>query len=467
MRIKFNQQQELDFTPSTLKVTNNFYRKYERISAVLDKNPKIVNAIHKDLSVVFAKEKEESKILDCDFTTETVFRILIVKHIEGLDYRGLVVRIDDSDFFRRFARIYNGKMMDYTTVCKMYKAIRPKTWEKANKLLKRYAIEAGKITGEQLRRDTTVYEANIHYPTDSYLLWDTYRVLTRLIDRVRDVNPELVGDRRLRRNDVKRLYQKINRQAARSVQAQKALKGLYKHLIEHVEKILVWAKAVTEAVEKTCTDYTFEGDTYLQRLVKEYQGYIPLGYRVVDQARRRVVHGESVPNEEKIFSIFEPHVELIKKGKAGKPVEFGHLINLQQVEEKFITDYEVFEKRPVEHALVDSTIKRHVKDFGDYPEMYADDKGAYESMEKLYDLEEKIDVVGICKKGRRNDREEERENDPAFKLAQKFRAGIEGSISFLKRVLGLAKCMYKSFQTFKASVGNIIFCHNLIILSRL
>ena len=105
--------------------------------------------------------------------------------------------------------------------------------------------------------------------------------------------------------------------------------------------------------------------------------------------------------------------------------------------------------------------------FGEWPEVYADDKGGYESMDKLRELEAKIPLVSICKKGKRNAEEDAREHTSEFRLAQKFRAGIEGSISFLKRMFGLAKCYYRSFKTFTASVGSIIFAHNLTILTRL
>ena len=468
MRPKFNIQQELGFSPSNLKVTNDYYGKYERISQVLNENPKIVEAVHRDLvRVSEAKEADGSGGPDCDFSSETVLRILIVKQIEGLKYRQAVVRIDDSEFLREFVGIKNGKMLDFTTLCRMFKAIRPKTWKKINDLLTTYALEEEKISGEELRRDTTVYEASIHYPMDSSLLWDSYRVLARFIEKVREVAPDLVGDQRLRIKDVKKIYFQISRQVSKKADAEKELKSAYRELIEHLAKILMWSEEVCDSIRRTRTDYTWDVDVYLLDLVEEYEPYVTLGIQVMNQASRRVLEGVQVPNEEKIFSIFEPHVELIKRGKGGKDIEFGHVVNLQQVREKFITGYEVFGYKPVEYEWVDSTLARHEAVFGEYPQVYADDKGAYESMEKLSELEEKIPVVAICKKGKRNAEEEEREHSPAFKLAQKFRAGIEGSLSFLKRVLGLGKCFYRSFQTFKASVGSIVFVHNLLILTRL
>ena len=467
-RAKRNYQGSLDFSPAShLKITQDYYARYNRISQVLIDNPQIISAVHEDLEAAYGEDKDAACGRDCDYSSDTILRILLVKNFEGLSYRHAVIRIDDSDFFRQFTGVDQGKMVNYTTLCKLFKAIRAETWEKINRLLSRYAVKTGQISGEKLRRDTTVSEVNIHYPTDSFLLWDTYRVLARFINNVREVAPELVGERRLRTKEVKGRYLQINRQAGRKSGGREALQSLYEGLWEQVEKVLAWSADITKAILLTQTEYTAETDSYLQRLVDEYARYIPLGHQVVDQAQRRVQDGEKVANDEKLFSIFEPHTRLIKKGKAGKPVEFGHVVNLQQVESKFITGYEVFDRTPVEHELVDPTLATHKELFGYYPSVYADDKGAYESMAKLKKLAAKIGVVAIGKKGRRNQEEQAREHDPAFKLGQRFRAGIEGSISFLKRVLGLAKCFYKGFESFKANVGSVVFCHNLLILARL
>ena len=188
---------------------------------------------------------------------------------------------------------------------------------------------------------------------------------------------------------------------------------------------------------------------------------------VVKQATRRVMYGEVVANSEKIFSLFEPHTELLKRGKAHKPLEFGHMVLLEQVENKFISDYEVFAKRPNESLLVDGILERHEKIFGDYPGSFTADRSFYESMEQVRSLEKVIDNVSIAKKGSRSEEELEREHDPVFKMLQRFRAGIEGTISYLKRCFKMSRCLYRSFQTYCASVGCHVFAHNLIVLSRL
>ena len=180
-----------------------------------------------------------------------------------------------------------------------------------------------------------------------------------------------------------------------------------------------------------------------------------------------MLDGGQVPNEQKLFSIFEPHTELLKRGKAAKPNEFGHMIQIQQVESKFITGYDVFENKPVEYELLKPALEGHKKLFGDYPEVVSADKGYYEDMTAIKELNKTIDVVAIAKKGKRTEKEEERELDPDFTFGQRFRAGVEGSISYLKRMFGLFRCLNKGWEHYSSTVGAAIFTHNLLILTRI
>ena len=142
------------------------------------------------------------------------------------------------------------------------------------------------------------------------------------------------------------------------------------------------------------------------------------------------------------------------------------MISIQQVEEKFISDYEVFEKKPVDHALVDECLESHRKVFGENPREFSADKGFYESMARIEELEADIEVVSIAKKGARTAEELARESGEDFKLGQRFRAGVEGTISFLKRALGMFRCRNKGWGHYVATVGASVFAHNLLILAR-
>ncbi len=469
MRPKVKRQRELDFQPSNLKVTNEYYKKYEAVSAVLDENPRILDLVHQDLkdALKSATSKDRSG-KNFQYTSDTVLRILICQIIEGLSLREIVIRIDDSHFLRRFVRIDSGPMMDYTTLCRLKNRISPKTWKEVNKALARYAVQESLMDGEQLRLDTTAVETNIHWPTDSSLLWDTYRVLARLIEQAREIDPEGVGDHRLHAKRAKRLYGKISRKASKKPGSMEALRPLYERLIQLVTGMCQWGDEVRQKLQAGCRTgrYGVLEHAIAEAIAQEIARLRQLGLWVIDQAARRVLDGEQVPNDEKLFSIFEPHTELLKRGKAGKDVEFGHMVQIQQVAGKFITDYEIFEKKPVEHQLLQPALDSHKKLFGQYPKTLAVDKGYYQSMATVEELEKEIEVVSIAKKGRRTEQEARREADPDFRFAQRFRAGVEGTISFLKRVLGLFRCFNQGWEHFVSTVGAAIFTHNLLILTR-
>lgn len=468
MRNKINNQSEFNFQPSNLEITNKYYAKYQAISEILDNNPKIIDAVHRDLGAPLEKmaAAEKKRGAKFEYTSDTILRMVMCQIIEGHSLRANVVRVDDSNFLRFFVRIYNGSMIDFTTFNRLKNQIRPQTWKKINTILAQMAVKEDLITGERLRLDTTAVETNIHWPTDSSLLWDTYRVLARLVEQVRELAPLIVGNQRLLTRKAKRVQQKISRKAANKERSPRAIKSLYIKLIGLVEDICEWTDNILKALDGSKkSSSTFDQATveYVQLQMRHYRG---LGERVVDQARRRVLNQEQVPNHEKIFSIFEPHTELLKRGKAGQPIEFGHMIQIQQVESKFITDYQVFETKPVEYELIEPAMESHKKLFGHYPDQLATDKGYYRNMEHIKQLEQQIEVVSIAKKGKRTEEQTQRENDPLFRHAQRFRAGVEGTISFLKRVLGLVRCYSKGWKHYAATVGATVVAHNLLILAR-
>lgn len=467
MRPKFEAQREFAFPTSSLKLTRRYYAKYEAISKLLDANPGIVDLAHRDLrqALVAASRPRRARVR---FTTEQVLRLLVVQSLEGLSLRQTVVRVDDSPALRQFVRLGAKPMMDFTTLDKLKNALRPATWKKIHRALARHAVQEKQITGDRLRLDTTAVETNIHWPTDSSLLWDTYRVLARLIERAREIDAEAVGSGRLHPRRAKRDALAIARRAAQKGRRARSLKRPYQKLLRRVEGLCAWAASVTGGLVEGIASqrYGLWAHAQAEALVEEIVHFHALGERVLDQTRRRVLGGESVPNDEKLFSLFEPHTELLKRGKAGKDIEFGHMIQIQQVDGKFITDYEVYDRKPVEHTLLAPALAQHRQLFGTDPAELSADKGYYESMDAVRELERTIDVVSIAKKGKRTLTESEREQDPVFRHAQAFRAGVEGTISFLKRMLRLARCFNKSWEHFVATVGQTVFAHNLLVLAR-
>jgi len=422
------------------------------LSLILDDNPNLLLQAHQDWAQMLSTSDEGRE----GYSSEQLLRALIVMFIEGESYRHTVVLIDNSEFLHYFVRLGLKPTMDFTFLNKAYHALRPATIDKMNAILTGYAITEEKISGEKQRMDTTVYETNIHYPTDSSLLWDSFRTLARLVSNIQKELPQLKLRHRFHDKKVKKRATFIARNASsKSKKTPRKIKKTYRQLIQSVR----WIHGVGRAVLQKSFSAGYE--------VPELSHYLPLVERIIDQAVRRVLKGETVPPDEKLYSLFEEHTELIVRGKDGKPIEFGHKILIAQTGEKYIHHYKVMEKRIEDKELLIPAVQAHKDLFGDYPGVLSTDKGFYESMKQIAALEKKIPVVSIAKKGRRTCEEYERETTEAFLEGQRFRAGAEGSISVLKRAFKLGKCFFQGFKNYAASVGFAVLCHNLVLLTRL
>ena len=456
MRTKSTRQAYLELClPSTMtKVVAQYCEKYSAIDKILLANPAVLDLAHADF-VERLSESDDGR--ESRYTSEELLRAVLVLFLEQDGYRDVVVRIETSEFLRSFMGFgFYKPMMDFTLVSKAFSALSAETWKAMNAVLSQYALTGEKISGERMRIDTTVYEANIHYPTDSTLLWDSYRVLARLLQELQRECRELNLNHRYHWKKVKKLAQSIARNAgSKSKSKQKLVKRWYRTLIDRVEWIVEIAKNVKAVSASTLMDL----------LTLEH--FTALAHRVTDQAQRRIFEGEQVPADEKLYSLFEEHVELLIRGKAGKPVEFGHMVVLTQTAEKFITYYRSLPKREEDPALLPESIEAHRKLFGNNPSVLAGDKGFYSSAQQLATLEETIDTVSICKKGRLTEEQKAREHTEEFQDGQRFRSGVEGSISVLKRAFKLNRCFFKGIKNFAASVGCAVFCHNLVLLTRL
>ena len=209
-------------------------------------------------------------------------------------------------------------------------------------------------------------------------------------------------------------------------------------------------------------------DLAITGLYDEITHYCRLADRVVDQARRRVIDGEQVPNSEKIFSIFEPHTDLIKRGKVRTPVEFGHKVLLAESVRGLITQYQVLEGNPPDEQHVGRSLQRHKRAFGCVPELYAADRGFFS--ERNLTLCEHGGVKLVCipqSGGKRAPEREAREKAPDFKQGQRFRAGVEGRISVLFRGRGMKRCLAQGSERFELLVGAAVLANNLMRIASL
>jgi len=430
------------------KVIREYRARYRRISQVLDKNSEILDLVHQDLKKLSQGDRKGRK---GDFTSENILRALVVQDMEGLPFREAVIRIGSDDFLQGFLRMRKKAVMDFGFLDKCFLAIRPETWKRGNELLGRYGVGQGTVNPRVIRTDTTVVESNIHYPTDASLLWDTWEVAARLLERAREIFPSSVPHR-FHSRKVKRLYLDVTRYiSSKSDSRQRWVKTQFRTLIERVE----WIVAISGDF---CQAYRASSNLELSGVALELLAYLPSMQTVTATARRANVGGETVPAAERVFSIFEPHTELIKRGRRQKPVEFGHKLLLCETAEKFITDYEVYEKQPPDSDLTEPVIERHEKLFGARPVVLAADKGFCPEKSKFEELAKLVEHLAIP-------RRMQDFMDKFLAHCQAFRAGIEGTISGLKRVFRLFRCPFHGFKGFARSVGLGVFCHNLIILA--
>jgi IS5 family transposase len=430
------------------KVVREYRTRYRVISQILDANGEVLSAVHKDLQEL---SEGDSTGREGDYTSENILRALIVQHLEGLPFREVVIRIGNEPFLQDFLRMRKRPVMDYSFLNKCFLAIRPQTWKRVNELLGRYGVTQEAVSTRVIRTDTTVVESNIHYPTDASLLWDTWRVASRLLIRARKVAPESVPHR-FHDRKIKRLYLYVTRyMPSKSESRQRKVKAVFRTLIERTG----WIVAIAG---EFCARAASHGNDALTALALELKAYLPAMKTVVDTSRRAQVEGETVPASARVFSLFEQHTELIKRGRREKPVEFGHKVLLCESAEKFITDYEVYAKQQADCELTESVIQRHEKLFGARPEVLAADKGFCPAKAKFEELAQRVATLAIPR----------RMQDFVDKMLahwQAFRAGIEGTISGLKRAFRLIRCFFRGFRSFEAAVGLGVFCHNLIVLA--
>jgi len=431
------------------KVVVEAHKKYQGISQVLEEHPGILDRVHADVREILSAS---AKGRGSDYSSDTILRTLIVQVVEGQDFRGAVVQIADNEFLRDFVRLGNRRVMDFTFLNRCSHALRPETWKAINDLLARSAAKRGWIDPSEIRADCTVVEANIHYPTDSSLLWDSWRVLSRWLRRgralARDLVPHRFHDRK-----TKKLHEFISRYAASpSKGRQRQVKATFRTFIAKV-------RGLADAAEAFGAQADARPGLDLAAVAEELRALLPSVRTVIQTAERSQIQGQTVPARDRVFSLFEPHVELIKRGKRSKPVEFGHQVLLAQTRQKFITDYDVLEESLDEAELTEPVVTRHKKLFGAPPKALTADQGFHPVEPVRERVEAQVQTLAIPR--RLADW-----GDKVMALFQKFRAGIEGSISVLKRAFRLMRCLSKGFKHFRASVGQAIFCHNLVVLAR-
>lgn len=426
----------------------------EGISQILDANPIIYEWVLQDLTrnITYTGAGAEG------MSAEQVVRAAIVKQMEGYSYEDLAFHLLDSVCYRGFCRIgIAHKGFHKSALCNNIKAISAETWEAINRILVAYGEDKDIEKGKEARIDCTVVSSNIHEPTDSSLLWDGVRVLTRMLGQINE-----------RFDEIDILFSDHTKRAKRRMLAilnaktQKARKKQYEDLLKVTHRTVKYAENAVSALK----DHPFENLSLVQTaydMAEDLNEVIRLTYRVIDQTTRRVIHGESVPASEKVVSIFEPHTDIIIKDR--RDTFFGHKVCLTGGISNLITDCVILDGNPADTDLTDQMFDRHKEIYGHYPLKAALD-GGFASKVNLASAKGK-GIKDVCFAKKRGLKEEEMcRSSWVYKRLRRFRAGIESGISWLKRCFGFARCTWKSLPSFRSYVWASIVSANLLTLAR-
>jgi len=428
------------------------------IAAFLDTHASLVNGVRRDLVRGLKKPTTGRQ----GVTAPQVLRSLILMRVKHWDYRELRERIADGYTLRSFTQFDSQRVPKHDAFNRAFNRLTPATLQAVNDAVIQAAVDLGLEDGTKLRVDTTVVETDIHHPTDNTLLWDSVRVLTRLVGQLNDLLPAGVGAFTNRTRVARRRMQEIQRMTARERHTQQV--PTYRALIDIAAQVVQGARAVVARTKRPRGSLMTR--LAVEAVQREITRHCGLGDRVISQARRRVLLGEQVPTEDKLYSIFETHTDLIKRGKVLKPIEFGHKVFLAESANGLITQYRVLTGNPADQIHVTPSLERHTKSFGQAPDLYSSDRGFFNEANLEACQTAGVTVTCIPQSGGTRSAEREAfEKSPAFKKGQRFRAGIEGRISVLFRGRGMKRALVEGRERFELLVGAAVLANNLMAIA--
>jgi IS5 family transposase len=391
--------------------------------------------------------------------------MLLLKHIRAWSFAILEREVRTNLLYREFTRVRGGKVPDAKTLGRLALAVGPDVVAALQQRVVVIAHREKVIAGRKLRVDTTVVETNIHYPTDSSLLGDGVRVLTRLMRKVTGIAGEVGTKLRDRTRSVKYRLLEIGRASrTRGGPAKEKLQALYQRLLATTGRVVGQAtRFVHEMATGVKGSVDVKAQAALDGLKRELEGMLPRVVQVMRQTRARVLDGDTHV-EGKLVSLFEPTTEIIRKGKASKPTEFGKLVKIQEAEQQIIVDYEVYAKRPSDCDLLVPALEVHQQRLGRVPDMAAADAGFYSAAAETAAKVMGVKRVSVPNRSTKSAQRKQEQKQRWFKKAQKWRTGCEGRISLLKRRHGLTRCRYKGDAGMQRWVGLGVLGDNLINL---
>lgn len=439
-------KKQMPLMPS--KIDHPQAKELNNISCILDKNSTIYELALQDLSPNSQKSKKGAK----GMTAEQVVRAAIVKQMFQFSYKELAFHLMDSDSLRRFCFIgIADKGFKKSVLCKNIKTISPKTWEAINRCLIQFAKDEGIEKGREVRIDCTVVEANIHAPSDSTLLWDSVRVLARILNKAKELFPR--SGIRFQNHTRRAKRRMLNIQYAK---AKKQRKQHYKDLLKVTHSTVAYARNAIDTLQ-------YSPDLVALALCADLSQTVKLALRVIEQTEKRVLQGLSVPSSDKIVSIFEPHTDIIVKDR--RDTFFGHKVSLTGGRSNLITDCTIEDGNPADTDLVKKILDRQNEIYSRYPLKVAFD-GGFASKDNL-DIAKGMQIKDVCFAKKRGLHVEDMcRSQWVYKRLRRFRAGIEAGISWIKRCFGFARCTWKGLRSFKSYVWSSIVSANLLTMAR-
>jgi transposase, IS5 family len=395
---------------------------------------------------------------------EVILRMLVVKRLYHWSYEATERFVADSLVLRQFCRIYLEPVPDDTTLLRWANRIGAATLAALNERVVALACSLKVTRGRKLRVDSTVVETTIHHPTDSGLINDGVRVLSRLLRRAKAAMGSAAGlgsqAFRSRTRSARRLVRQLHRLARRKgEEATAALQQTYGRLIEAAQKTCAQAYRVGAVLRG-------HAGTSMQRLVQQFDRFLPRVAQVIDQTVRRVCHGEVVPAQDKLVSLFEPHTQIIVRRKAGKAVEFGRKVWLEEVDGGILSGYRILAEAGQAFPYPADSLVAHQQRFGKPPRLLAGDRGVYSAANEAMAQQAGIKRVAIPYAGKPPPARVAYEQTAWFRRGFRFRAGIEGRISVLRRRFGLDRCRDHGEAGLGRWVGWGIVTANLITIAR-
>jgi IS5 family transposase len=448
MRYKFNPQLNL----FTTMARNKIAQELQQISQVLDATPRVLDLVYENL-VRSARPTTGRE----GMTAEQVLRCAILKQYRQLTYEELAFHLEDSDSFRGFSRLEMGQYPCKSILQENIKALREETWEAIHREIIGYAQQEKIETGRKVRIDATAVETDIHYPTDSTLLADGVRIITRWLAEGKELSPTPHYQYSDHRRVVKKRVLTIL-----NAKKEKARQDAYRDLLIYAGKVREYALAAIPELHNhqglSLTEL-FAGKVLAEKLARA----VGLLEKVISQTERRVFKGEQVPASEKVVSFFEDHTDIIVKKR--RETEYGHKVFLTGGSSTLILDCLIVRGNPADTDKYASMLQRQNELYGRMPRQVSADGGFASKGNLAFAKEHQVKDAVFAKK-RGLSVLAMAKSTWVYKTLRNFRAGIEAGISVLKRAFGLDRCTWKGWEGFGRYVWSSIVSYNLLVLAR-